>query len=90
MSAAVEVEIVIPESMGRVEALAKTIAVLNRVIEGRMRLWRASRREVAVFGPHVEENPGLPYRTLVYRVARDFGGYSLCDVWGLNAYRVTA
>lgn len=42
MSVAVEeVEIIIPESMGRVEALAKATAVLNRVIERRMRKWRA-------------------------------------------------
>ena len=91
MSVAVEeVEIIIPESMGRVEALAKATAVLNRVIERRMRKWRAERKEVAVFGPRIEENPGQPYRTLVYRVARDRGGYSLCNVWNLNAYRVTA
>lgn len=91
MSVAVEeVEIIIPESMGRVEALAKATAVLNRVIERRMRKWRAERKEVAVFGPRIEDNPGHPYRTLVYRVARDRGGYSLCNVWNLNAYRVTA
>ena len=70
--------------MGRVEALAKATAVLNRVIERRMRKWRAERKEVAVFGPRIEENPGQPYRTLVYRVARDRGGYSLCNVWNLN------
>lgn len=90
MSVPVEVEIVIPESMGRVEALAKTTAVLNRVIERRMRQWRVSRGEIAVFGPRIENNPGQPYRTLVYRVAHDRGGYSLCNVWNLNAYRVTA
>ncbi len=90
MSVPVEVEIVIPESMGRVEALAKVAAVLNRVVEGRLRQWRASRGEIAVFGPRIEDNPGQPYRTLVYRIARDRGGYSLCNVWNLNAYRVTA
>lgn len=90
MSVPVEVEIVIPESMGRVEALAKATAVLNRAIERRMWKWRASRGEIAVFGPRINDIPGWPYRTLVYRVARDRGGYSLCNVWNLNAYRVTA
>ena len=90
MSTAVQVEIVIPESMGTIEALAKVSAVLDQVIARRLRWWNASRGEIAVFGPHIGDNPGKPYRTLVYRIARDMGGYSLCNVWNLSAYRITA
>lgn len=55
MSTAVQVEIVIPESMGKVEALAKVSASLQGVITRKRREWRAARGEIAVLGPNVEE-----------------------------------
>ena len=90
MSTAVQVEIVIPESMGKIEALAKVSAVLRSSIARRLRMVECVAWEIAVFGPHIGDNPGKPYRTLVYRIARDMGGYSLCNVWNLSAYRITA
>ena len=56
MSTAVQVEIVIPESMGKIEALAKVSAVLDQVIARRLRWWNASRGEIAVFGPTTPES----------------------------------
>ena len=47
MSTAVQVEIVIPESMGKVEALAKVSTSLQGVIARKRREWRASRGEIA-------------------------------------------
>ena len=75
MSTAVQVEIVIPESMGKVEALAKVSTSLQGVIARKRREWRASRGEIAVLGPNVEVRPAC--RLFVYRVARDFGGDSM-------------
>ena len=72
MSTTVQVEIVIPEGMGKVEALAKVSASLQGVIARKRREWRAARGEIAVLGPNVEERPAC--RLFVYRVARDFGG----------------
>ena len=83
MSTAVQVEIVIPEGMGKVEALAKVSASLQGVIARKRREWRAARGEIAVLGPNVEERPAC--RLLVYRVARDFGGDSMRYVWDSNA-----
>ena len=57
MSTAVQVEIVIPESMGKVEALAKVSTSLQGVIARKRREWRASRGEIAVLGPNVEGRP---------------------------------
>lgn len=57
MSTAVQVEIVIPESMGKVEALAKVSTSLQGVIARKRREWRASRGEIAVLGPNVEVRP---------------------------------
>ena len=45
MSTAVQVEIVIPESMGTIEALAKVSASLQGVIARKRRDWRATRGE---------------------------------------------
>ena len=75
MSTSVQVEIVIPESMGKVEALAKVSTSLQGVIARKRREWRAARGEIAVLGPNVEERPAC--RLFVYRVARDFGGDSM-------------
>ena len=54
MSTSVQVEIVIPESMGKVEALAKVSTSLQGVIARKRREWRAARGEIAVLGPNVE------------------------------------
>ena len=86
MSTAVQVEIVIPESMGKVEALAKVSTSLQGVIARKRREWRASRGEI-VLGPNVEVRPAC--RLFVYRVARDFGGDSMRYVWERNAEKVT-
>ena len=75
MSVPVEVEIVIPESMGRVEALAKVAAVLNRVVEGRLRQWRASRGEIAVFRLHRGQLPAS--RTGRWRTASPATGAAI-------------
>ena len=72
MSTAVQVEIVIPEGMGKVEALAKVSASLQGVIARKRREWRAARGEIAVLGPNVEGRPAC--RLFAYRVARDFRG----------------
>ena len=80
MSTAVQVEIVIPESMGKVEALAKVSTSLQGVIARK-------RREIAVLDPNVEVRPAC--RLFVYRVARDFGGDSMRYVWDRNAEKVT-
>ena len=87
MSTAVQVEIVIPESMGKVEALAKVSTSLQGVIARKRREWRASRGEIAVLGPNVEVRPAC--RLFVYRVARAFGGDSMRYVWDRNAEKVT-
>lgn len=87
MSTAVQVEIVIPENMGKVEALAKMAASLQVVIARKRREWRASRGEIAVLGPNVEERSAC--RLFVYRVARDLGGDSMRYVWERNAEKVT-
>ena len=87
MSTSVQVEIVIPESMGTVEALAKVSTSLQGVIARKRREWRASRGEIAVLGPNVEVRPACIL--FVYRVARDFGGDSMSYVWDRNAEKVT-
>ena len=87
MSTAVQVEIVIPESMGKVEALAKVSTSLQGVIARKRREWRASRGEIAVLGPNVEVRPAC--RLFVYRVARDFGGDSMRYEWDRNGEKVT-
>ena len=87
MSTAVQVEIVIPEGMGKVEALAKVSTSLQGVIARKRREWRASRGEIAVLGPNVEVRPAC--RLFVYRAARDFGGDSMRYVWDRNAEKVT-
>jgi len=83
MSTSVQVEIVIPESMGKVEALAKVSTSLQGVIARKRREWRAARGEIAVLGPNVEERPAC--RLFVYRV----GGDSMRYVWDRNAEKVT-
>ena len=62
MSTAVQVEIVIPESMGKVEALAKVSASLQGVITRKRREWRAARGEIAVLGPNAT-SAGTPCAT---------------------------
>lgn len=57
MSAVVQIEIVIPEGMGRAEALAKVCACLQSLIAERCRFWRTGRGNVAVFGQQVETHP---------------------------------
>ena len=68
MSSVVQVEIVIPEGMGKAEALAKVCACLQSLIASRCRFWRTGRGNVAVFGPQVETRPAC--RVYVYRVVR--------------------
>ena len=46
MSTTVQVEIVIPEGMGKVEALAKVSTSLQGVIARKRREWRAARGEI--------------------------------------------
>ena len=46
MSTAVQVEIVIPESMGKVEALAKVSTSLQGVIARKRREWRQRLRRI--------------------------------------------
>lgn len=55
MSAVVQVEIVIPEGMGKAEALAKVCACLQSLIASRCRFWRTGRGNVAVFALIVKE-----------------------------------
>ena len=86
MSTSVQVEIVIPESMGKVEALAKVSTSLQGVIARKRREWRAARGEIAVLGPNVEERPAG--RLFVCRVAREFGGGSMRYVRDRNAEKV--
>ena len=57
MSIVLQAEIVIPEGMGRAEALAKVCASLQTLIAERCRFWRTGRADVAVFGPQVENRP---------------------------------
>lgn len=91
MSAVVQVEIVIPEGMGKAEALAKVCACLQNLIAERCRFWRTGRDNVAVFGPQVETRPAC--RVYVYRVVRDFregsGSGLRYEVWSRKADRVT-
>lgn len=76
MSTAVQVEIVIPESMGKVEALAKVSTSLQGVIARKRREWRASRGEIAVLGPNVEvlrvtlpnRRKGEPFKDRIVRM----------------------
>ena len=75
MSTAVQVEIVIPESMGKVEALAKVSTSLQGVIARKRREWRASRGEIAVLGPNVEVRPAC--RLFVYRPRFRWGFHAL-------------
>lgn len=90
MSAVVQIEIVIPEGMGKAESLAKVCACLQNLIAERCRFWRTGRDNVAVFGPQVETRPAC--RVYVYRVVRDFRdvpGALLYEVWSRKADRVT-
>lgn len=91
MSTVVQAEIVIPEGMGRAEALAKVCASLQTLIEARCRFWRTGRGNVAVFGPQVQKRPACTL--YVYRVVRDFreatGGGLRYDVWTRKADTVT-
>ena len=91
MSTVVQAEIVIPEGMGKAEALAKVCASLQTLIAARCRFWRTGRGNVAVFGPQIQKRPACTL--YVYRVVRDFregsrGG--LCHaVWYRKADTVT-
>ena len=91
MSIVLQAEIVIPEGMGRAEALAKVCASLQTLIAERCRFWRTGRADVAVFGPQVENRPACTL--YVYRVERDFreatGGGLRYKVWTRKAERVT-
>lgn len=86
MSAVVQVEIVIPEGMGKAEALAKVCACLQSLIASRCRFWRTGRGNVAVFGPQVETRPAC--RVYVYRVVRDAPSALRYEVWSRKADRV--
>lgn len=91
MSTVVQAEIVIPEGMGRAEALAKVCASLQTLIEARCRFWRTGRGDVAVFGPQVQKRRACTL--YVYRVVRDFregsGGGLRHAVWYRKADTVT-
>lgn len=91
MSTVVQVEIVIPEGMGKAEALAKVCASLHTLIEARCRFWRTGRGNVAVFGPQVQKRRACTL--YVYRVVRDFREGSRSglryDVWTRKADTVT-
>lgn len=90
MSTVVQAEIVVPEGMGKAEALAKVCASLQTLIAERCRFWRTGRGNVAVFGPQIEKRPACVL--YVYRVVRDFhegSGGLRYEVWTRKADRVT-